>query len=307
MYCCFPSRISQSVFSNKPRLRILDCSQCDWLIDDFVDVIARNCPQLEYLSLARCYNYIGYSLKTLLKNCHKLRTLLLTGTRIDDSSLTDADWRGSNISSLDIQHCARVSHVGVTAVLSQISRLRYLKCALTEENCRALQHKGFPYVETLQINRRFPIIIDNAASLLIGCPMITCLDISSIPFSHVHFKAFLPSMPQLKYICIAANEISGTNHIIDTLADCNPSIHHIWIIYYHCNERDNIIDAFIRMASNCKCLKKVNLTGLYVSDFLKQLQFDVESATGRIDIEFMQNQIFPLPQPEYNLDDSMKF
>ena len=286
---------------------MLDCSHCDWMNDDFVQVIAKNSPNLEFLSLCHCYNYTGTSLKDLLHSCRKLHTLLLTGTRIDDISLVNTKWENTAITSLDIRHCARVSHIGVSAVLSKLPRLRYLKCALTDESCRLLQDKGFPEVETLQIYRHYPITIDIACNLLIRCPMITCLDVSSIPFSHVHFQAFLPSMPWLKWICFAANECCGTNVIVQSLAKFSRKLESVWIVYYHCNERDSITDALVELAKRCRSLRTINLTGLYVNDVLRQIEMKVNNAGARCDLEFIRNEVFVLPQPECNLDKFMKF
>ena len=50
---------------------------------------------MESLTLAKCRNFKGKSLPSLLSNCPKLKTLTLEGTQIKDDFLKNADRENS--------------------------------------------------------------------------------------------------------------------------------------------------------------------------------------------------------------------
>jgi hypothetical protein len=113
-------------------------------------------------------------------------------------------------------------------------------------------------------------------------------------------------MPSLKWLCFAANECSGTNLILHKLANYSRRLEYLWIIYYHCNERDNIITAFKELIIHCKKIKIINLTGLYVNDLLRELEVVIKSTGIPSHVEFVQNEKFLLPQPEPNVNSLME-
>ena len=95
LHCCISPRLFRSIFSRKHQLRFLDCTQCDWVTDDSIHIVAENCPFMESLTLAKCRNIQGKSLPSLLSNCPKLKTLILEGTQIKDEFLKNADRENS--------------------------------------------------------------------------------------------------------------------------------------------------------------------------------------------------------------------
>ncbi|KAM7425907.1 hypothetical protein ABFA07_022724 [Porites harrisoni] len=138
LHCCISPRLFRSIFSRKHQLRILDCTQCDWVTDDSIHIVAENCPFMESLTVAKCRNIQGKSLSSLLSNCPKLKTLILEGTQIKDKFLGTADWENTNIIELNVLSCYRLSFSGLSAVLPKLRHLRYLKYALTDEILRLI-------------------------------------------------------------------------------------------------------------------------------------------------------------------------
>lgn len=191
LHCCISPRLFRSIFSRKHQLRFLDCTQCDWVTDDSIHIVAENCPFMESLTLAKCRNIQGKSLSSLLSNCPKLKTLILEGTQIKDEFLGTADWENTNIIELNVLSCYRLSFSGLSAVLPKLRHLRYLKCALTDEILRLIVD-GFPLLEVFFLHRRYPVTVQSVSDLLFHCPSVTCLDISSIPLAFVYFETFLP-------------------------------------------------------------------------------------------------------------------
>ena len=165
---------------------------------------------MESLTLAKCRNIQGKSLP-------KLRTLILEGTQIKDDFLKNADRENTNITELNVLSCYRLSFSGLSVVLPKLRRLRYLKCALTEEILRLIAD-GFPLLEVFFLHRRYPVTVQSVSDLLFHCPSVTCLDISSIPLAFVYFDTFLPRMPRLQLLSFAGNELLGAENIIRSVA-----------------------------------------------------------------------------------------
>ena len=187
---------------------------------------------MESLTLAKCRNIQGKSLPSLLSNCPKLKTLILEGTQIKDEFLGTADWENTNIIELNVLNCYRLSFPGLSAVLPKLRRLRYLKCALTDEILRLIVD-SFPLLEVFFLHRRYPVTVQSVSDLLFHCPSVTCLDISSIPLAFVYFETFLPRMPRLQLLSFAGNELLGTENIIRSLARNCIDLQVICVNYFH--------------------------------------------------------------------------
>ncbi|KAJ7394505.1 hypothetical protein OS493_000319 [Desmophyllum pertusum] len=202
LHCCISPRLLVRIFITKHNLRIVDCTQCDWLTDDSIQTIAENSPFLESICVAKCRNVQGRTLPTLLEICPRLKTLILEGTQIQDEYVRRVDWVETNITELNVLSCYRLSFAGLSEVLPKLKRLRYLKCALTDEILRMIVD-GFPLLEVFFLHRRYPVTVQCVSDLLFHCPSVTCLDISSIPLAFVYFESFLPCMPRLRLLSFA--------------------------------------------------------------------------------------------------------
>ena len=306
LYYCISSRFSSKLFLNKNQLRVLDCSTCDWFTDTCTKIISENCPGLESISLVRCCNIQGYYLKELVENCNGLKTVLLGGTRIVDDAVSRIDWKNSCITELDIINCYRLGADALSAVLPNLPSLRYLRCAITDEVLHQM-YSGFPELSLLHLHRRYPITVEAVKNLLLFCPGITCLDISSIPLACVHFETFLPSMPLLKSINFAGNELLGTERIVNALGNFCPHLKTISINYYHSSDDEEIKIAFSTLMKKCRNLKTVILSGLYVTDLVREIQeFATKNICTRKPLRVYENEHFRLPKPILSLDNFMR-
>ena len=84
LHCCISPRLFRSIFSRKHQLRILDCTQCDWVTDDSIQIVAKNFPFMESLTLAKC-RFHGKSMFMTL-NLHKSPQLLLLSIWLERST-----------------------------------------------------------------------------------------------------------------------------------------------------------------------------------------------------------------------------
>lgn len=301
LHCCISPRLFRSIFSRKHQLRILDCTQCDWVTDDSIQIVAENCPFMESLTLAKCRNIQGKSLPSLLSNCPKLKTLILEGTQIRDEFLGTADWENTNIIELNVLSCYRLSFSGLSAILPKLKRLRYLKCDLTDEILRLIVD-GFPSLEVFFLHRRYPVTVQSVSDLLFHCPSVTCLDISSIPLAFVYFETFLPCMPQLQLLSFAGNELLGTENIIRSLARNCIDLQVICVNYFHSTNNFEIERSFVFLLQKCRKLKEVILNGLFVNNLVVSIRSLAYYACDRDDILVTENKHFFLPAPQNSLD-----
>ena len=293
------------MFIRKQQLRILECTQCDWVTDDSIQAIAQNCPFLESLSLAKCRNVQGRTLPMLLKECPKLRTLVLEGTQIKDEYIGMVDWNDANIVELNVLSCYRLSFFGISAVLSRLKRLRYLKCALTDEILRLIVD-GFPLLEVFFLHRRYPVTVQCVSDLLFHCPSITCLDISSIPLAFVYFESFLPCMPKLRLLSFAGNELLGTEKIIRSLGRNCLDLEVISVNYFHSTNNFEIERSFVFLLQKCRKLREIILNGLFVNNLVISIRSLAYYVCDREDILVVENKHFFLPGPRNSLDNVNK-
>ena len=290
-----------SIFYRKYDLRVLDCTQCDWITDDSIQVIAENCSFLESLCLAKCRNVQGRTLSALLNKCPMLRMLILEGTQIKDEYVAMADWDDTSIIELNVLSCYRLSFFGLSVVLPKLKRLRYLKCALTDEILRLIVD-GFPLLEVFFLHRRYPVTVQCVSDLLFHCPSITCLDISSIPLAFVYFESFLPCMPRLRLLSFAGNELLGTEKIIRSLGRNCLDLETVCVNYFHSTNNFEIERSFVFLLQKCRKLKEIILNGLFVNNLVISIRSLAYYVCDREDISVEENKHFFLPGPRNSLD-----
>ena len=296
LHCCISPRLLIRMFITKHNLRIIDCTQCDWVTDDSIQIIAENSLLLEAMCVAKCRNVQGRTLPMLLEKCPRLKTLILEGTQILDEYVKLVDWSQTNITELNVLSCYRLSFSGLSEVLPNLKRLRYLKCALTDEVLRLIAN-GFPLLEVFFLHRRYPVTVQCVSDLLFHCPTVTCLDISSIPLAFVYFESFLPSMPRLRLLSFAGNELLGTEKILRSLARNCIDLEVVCVNYFHSTNNFEIERAFVYLLQKCRQLQELILNGLFVNNLIMSIRSLAYYACNREDISIVENKHFFLPGP----------
>lgn len=289
----------------KHNLRIVDCRHCDWVTDHTIQIIAENSSFLESICVAKCRNVQGRTLSTLLEKCPRLKTLILEGTQIQDEYIRKVDWAQANITELNVLSCYGLSFSGLSDVLPKLKRLRYLKCALTDEILR-LVVDGFPLLEVFFLHRRYPVTVQCVSDLLFHCPSLTCLDVSSIPLAFVYFENFLPCVPRLRLLSFAGNELLGTEKIIRSLGRNCLDLEVVCVNYFHSTNNFEIERSFVFLLQKCRRLKELILNGLFVSNLVVSIQSLAYHVCNREDISIVENKHFFLPGPQNSLDNVKK-
>lgn len=243
----------------------------------------------------------GRTLPRLLNKCPKLRTLILQGTQLKDEYVERSNWEDTNIVELNVLSCYRLSFNGLSALLPKLKRLRYLKCALTDEILR-LVVDGFPLLDVFFLHRRYPVTVQCVSDLLFHCPRITCLDISSIPLAFVYFESFLPSMPRLRLLSFAGNELLGTEKIIRSLGRNCFDLEVVCVNYFHSTNNFEIERSFVFLLQKCRKLQELILNGLFVNSLVASVRSLAYYVCDRQDISIEENKHCFLPGPRNSLD-----
>ena len=70
--------------------------------DNHIESIASGCIHLECIALHFCSRFKGYSLKTLMSRCKKIKSLLLKNTGIESEAINQVEWDQTNLEELDL-------------------------------------------------------------------------------------------------------------------------------------------------------------------------------------------------------------
>ena len=299
-------RLGFNVLYNKSKLRILECRSSDWINDATIETIAKNCPLVESLSVACCINVEGHSLQLLLMSCLNLTTLVLSCTSMRDRAALDTDWQLSVINELDVTGCHKLGAIGLSTMLVNLSHLRYLRCALTDDNLRSLQPRGEHKLELLQLHRQYPITLRYVSRWLSSCPQMKCLDVASIPLNSEHFELFLSSMPDLEIVNFAGYRALGLEDIIYSLAKHCTKLKAVSINFYHAANDNDVKQAFVVLIQRCRRLEKVAMCGLFVNSLVRDVIDLARYSCRRKDITIRENDNFVLPRPSLSIENMVK-
>lgn len=116
----------KNLIFNAPNLKVLECANMDIVNDEAILWIAQNLKDLEFLSVRKCQEITGSTLNVLLRECKKLKSLILQSTSINDMEICFVDWANSEIDELDLGGCEKLTHDGLFFILSNLKKLKYL-------------------------------------------------------------------------------------------------------------------------------------------------------------------------------------
>lgn len=115
--------------------------------DNHIESIASGCIHLECMALNFCSRYKGYSLKTLLDRCKKLKSLLLQNTAIESEAIKNVEWNQTILEELDLSS-TDLNEQSLLLMLNESPNLRFLSVAHCD---------GF----TDQVNKSYRLYIKN--------------------------------------------------------------------------------------------------------------------------------------------------
>ncbi len=97
--------------------------------DNHIESLASGCIHLECLALNFCSRFKGYSLKSLLNRCKKVKTLLLQNTAIESDAILSVEWdQQTHLQELDLTS-TDLNEQGLLHLLNNAPNLTYLSVA----------------------------------------------------------------------------------------------------------------------------------------------------------------------------------
>lgn len=96
--------------------------------DNHIESIASGCIHLECIALNFCSRFKGYSLKTLLSRCKKIKSLLLQNTGIESEAMNAIEWNQTNLEELDLSS-TDLNEQALLTMLNDSPNLTYLSVA----------------------------------------------------------------------------------------------------------------------------------------------------------------------------------
>lgn len=115
------------VFVKMRNLRILDCMDCEILIDDVFFKIVINCLYLEFICLNECKNYWGKYFYRVFNNCKFVFILLIWFIKIIDEVLMVVNWERIMVKEFDLMGCYFVIIMGFLNVILRLLDICYFK------------------------------------------------------------------------------------------------------------------------------------------------------------------------------------
>ena len=96
--------------------------------DNHIESIASGCIHLECIALYYCSRFKGYSLKTLMSRCKKIKSLLLQNTCIENEAIRQVEWDQTNLEELDLSS-TDLDEATLLHMLNTAPNLTYLSVA----------------------------------------------------------------------------------------------------------------------------------------------------------------------------------
>ena len=114
--------------SYTPNLKVINLYGITFIDDNHIESIASGCIHLECIALNFCSRFKGYSLKTLLNRCKKLKSLLLQNTAIENDAIKQVEWDQTNLEELDLSS-TDLNEQALLLMLNASPNLTYLSVA----------------------------------------------------------------------------------------------------------------------------------------------------------------------------------
>ncbi|XP_031565155.1 F-box/LRR-repeat protein 20-like [Actinia tenebrosa] len=308
----YPStRLLQSLLN----LKVFYCQDCPSLIDDDLNEIASSCPNLEALSFAGCTCLLGKFLPFLIHACPRLRTLLLSCTRISNQYLMATDWARSVITELDISYCYSITEEGLLSLLPRLSQLNYLQISfcgwgrsLSDDVIMKMAEKNCTNLETLDIHSSFNLSEHALYGLLRNCPNMTTLCVGSAFNSEAELGASLRCLPKLKIFFITKQSAIRTEVLFNFIAKYCPDLEALALHNFYAISRSKVEVSLLNIMNKCHNFKTLCIRGTNVP--LRTEMITIAGVTkiisGRRDIDIVRSSHELSVGPTNGLDNVMQ-
>uniref|UniRef100_A0A183BJ57 F-box domain-containing protein n=1 Tax=Globodera pallida TaxID=36090 RepID=A0A183BJ57_GLOPA len=172
LFCKGLENLSSQCFGQlvMPELRALNLFSCPNVTDETVADVARNCHQLEFLSLSNCKEITDQAIVSISHGCPKLRDLELAGcANLTDSGFVQLAKNCHELERMDLEECLLITD----STLSNFNNGCPNLYSLSLSHCENLTDNGLADLCVAHRERLQVLELDN-------CPNITDLALESM-------------------------------------------------------------------------------------------------------------------------------
>uniref|UniRef100_A0A914HZX8 F-box domain-containing protein n=1 Tax=Globodera rostochiensis TaxID=31243 RepID=A0A914HZX8_GLORO len=172
LFCKGLDNLSSQCFGQlvMPELRALNLFSCPNVTDETVADVARNCHQLEFLSLSNCKEITDQAIVSISHGCPKLRDLELAGcANLTDSGFVQLAKNCHELERMDLEECLLITD----STLSNFNNGCPNLYSLSLSHCENLTDNGLADLCVAHRERLQVLELDN-------CPNITDLALESM-------------------------------------------------------------------------------------------------------------------------------
>lgn len=304
----YSSNFFPHLFCQATNLKILDLTNCESLIDDQVYDIFSRCLHLESLCIIGCRKLVGTFFPNLVRNCVRLKTLLIRYIPITDNVLCSCNWESLPLEELDISACPEITWVGLSALVGSLQHIRYLNMsycgighAVTDAVLRHLLTRGIAQkIEMLDIRWSFLVTAGALKNFLTQCKKLRYLGIyQSSGVSSSVISEVANSLPELRTVEFGGlkQEILTASHILHSLREhCKElstlSLINFCTINVPCDEKQ--FSDLVRLSKN---LERINLC-----DCTEELVTAARNGMNDSNVTVTEKWECALPPPSHTLD-----
>lgn len=296
-------------------LKVFYCQNCASISDDDLEGLGLNCHELESISLSGCAYITGKFLPGLVHGCRKLKTLLLSCTRIRNQYIRETNWTDAMVTELDISYCYGITEEGLMELLPNLTRLRYLQIsfcgwgrALSDDVIVSMASSIGTDLETLDIHSSFNLSGHALCSLLVRCPYMTTLCVGSAINSDAELESSLQCLPKLKNFFVTKQSTIKTETVFTLISKHCKDIEVLALYNFYAINRPKVEETLLEMVRTCTRLQTLCIRGTNVPlrTELATLAAMAKVVSGRRDINICRTPHMLLSGPTNSLDNVIR-
>lgn len=210
-------------------LQYVNFSECLWITDLELIIVAETCQQLKYVNVGSCDKITDKSMSRLSKKCSSICHVDFRCQNITNSALIDFAQNCPDLLSINLSSCRKVTETGLVILVEYCRKITHINLT----NCR----------------------VTESVYVMIGknCPNLKSFHFESGLMINLYTSLLMTGLYRLEHINIQKNKLVTDRSILYIARNC-PRLRVIQLSYL--NLTDNALHS---LAENCYTLEDVSL------------------------------------------------
>jgi F-box/leucine-rich repeat protein 2/20 len=233
---CFEKLIKKTGYHIKKIVLNIRDIIIDEVRDRIMSIISGNCTELEYFDASGCDSGslqgvdVGINnnhIFSLVTNCRKLHTLILTNCLITDETMKTISQVLPALINLCITCCKKITDFGIKYISSGCPKLRelYMRALSVTEDAIISIANGCLDLKILSLAQCYNITDTSLLILIEKCINLIVIDLTCcIKITDVGVKEIAYSLPMIQKLCISGCKKISNNAIVCVGKNCHDLI-----------------------------------------------------------------------------------